>query len=109
MTHTAQKNPFGGEFHRPQFLVGFQQPAVAVQGLGRGLLVVQVAGHHVGTSHAHLAVVGDLQLGARDGVAGVAGAVTARRADGGRAGALAHAVHLGDGHVEAMEELQGVQ
>src|SRR5690606_25131090 len=84
------------------------EPAVLVEGLGRGFGVLVVALEHVAAAHADLAVLGDLDLGAGQRPADPTDLELVGRRHGRGAGALAHAVDLVDQHAEAGEEVEGL-
>ena len=82
------------------------QPSVGVDRLARGGIVVEVAGEHPRSTDEDLAVAGDAQLDAGQGLAHLADAhVVGRRVRGdGRAFGLA--VALAHGHADGPEELE---
>ena len=84
------------------------QPAVGVDGLGRLLRVVAVALHHQRPAHEQFAVVGDAQLGRRDGLADGADADAVGRVHRGGAGGLGHAPDLAARQPEGEDELEGL-
>ena len=81
------------------------QPSASSASRGGGV-VLEVAPEDVRAAHHHLAVLGELQLGARDRVAGRAEPIARGKRHRRRPAALAHPVDLHDRQAEAQEELE---
>src|SRR5215471_18770691 len=84
------------------------EPAVGVDDLARGLLVLEVALEHRASAHEHFAAVGDLHLHARDGTARCRGIGLRVRLQGHETARLRRTVDLLEVDPDGSEEAEGV-
>ncbi len=81
------------------------QPALGVDGLGRGGRVVPIALHDLGTTREDLAVLGHAQLGVGQRLADATGALASRSVDRQDRARFGEPVALAERHAGAHEEV----